>query len=77
MSEACKNCNAALKYGPDDYFCRARPPQVIVVTGRTMVSPQVQTQLTTQFPIMKAAGWCRQWQCNTCHQRPCKCSGAN
>lgn len=62
--QCCGNCNAAIPDGQNtnSVYCRANPPTVIMMEKIILPNPKPQTLFHSQFPSMKEAGWCRQWQ---------------
>lgn len=66
-NQCCENCNAFLKEGRDEGYCRAAPPTPIFMgMGQAAIAlaPQAQSQpiIIAHFPKMLSRGWCRAWE---------------
>lgn len=62
----CGNCNAWTRQAPmkPDGFCRARPPQMVVMVQKAATMPGQQPQMVqvpqSVFPPIADIGWCRE-----------------
>jgi hypothetical protein len=63
MANTCETCNAYLKRGPKDGYCRAVPPIPLVVgLSEHPVTHQPTPRVEALFPPMDKNSWCRQYQ---------------